>query len=53
MSASKLPERPSLAYLRKLAKDRLENLRQSDPQAKLAAAYSTSPANTATQAGAR
>ena len=38
MSASKLPERPSLAFLRKLAKDRLEKLRQSDPQAKLAAA---------------
>jgi catechol 2,3-dioxygenase-like lactoylglutathione lyase family enzyme len=38
MSASKLPERPSLAYLRKLAKDRLEKLRHSDPQAKLAAA---------------
>jgi catechol 2,3-dioxygenase-like lactoylglutathione lyase family enzyme len=38
MSASKLPERPSLAYLRKLAKDRLEKLRQSDPETKLAAA---------------
>ncbi len=38
MSASKLPERPSLAYLRKLAKDRLAQLRQSDPDAKLASA---------------
>jgi hypothetical protein len=36
MSASKLPERPSLAYLRKLAKERLTQLRQSDPDAKLA-----------------
>jgi len=36
MSASKLPERPSLAFLRKLAKDRLEKLRQSEPEAKLA-----------------
>ena len=38
MSNSKLPERASLEYLRKLAKDRLQELRRSDPQAKLATA---------------
>jgi hypothetical protein len=38
MSNSKLPERASLEYLRKLAKDRLQELRRADPQAKLAAA---------------
>jgi ankyrin repeat protein len=38
MPQSKLPERASLEYLRKLAKDRLRELRRSDPRAKLAAA---------------
>lgn len=33
-----LPERASLEYLKKLAKDRLAELRRSDPKAKLAAA---------------
>jgi len=36
MSKSELPERPSLEYLRKLAKDRLQQLRQIDPKTKLA-----------------
>ena len=36
MSDSKLPERPSLEYLRKLAKSRLAELRRGDPEAKLA-----------------
>src|SRR6476620_11378730 len=38
MSNSKLPERASLEYLKKLAKDRLQELRRADPQAKLATA---------------
>jgi ankyrin repeat protein len=38
MSNSKLPERASLEYLKKLAKDRLQQLRQADPRAKLATA---------------
>ena len=38
MSSSRFPERPSLEYLKKLAKDRLRELRLNDPQAKLAAA---------------
>jgi len=38
MSSSKLPARASLEYLRKLAKDRLRDLRRTDPRAKLAAA---------------
>jgi ankyrin repeat protein len=38
MSASQLPERASLKYLKKLAKDRLAALRQADPRAKLATA---------------
>jgi ankyrin repeat protein/uncharacterized glyoxalase superfamily protein PhnB len=38
MSNSKLPERPSLEYLKKLAKDRLHELRRADPRAKLATA---------------
>jgi ankyrin repeat protein/uncharacterized glyoxalase superfamily protein PhnB len=38
MSNSKLPERPSLEYLKKLAKDRLRELRRSDSKAKLATA---------------
>jgi ankyrin repeat protein len=33
---SQLPERPSLEYLKKLAKDRLQVLRRTDPRAKLA-----------------
>lgn len=40
MSASKLPERASLEYLKKLAKDRLRDLRRVDPRAKLATALS-------------
>jgi ankyrin repeat protein len=35
---SKLPERASLEYLKKLAKDRLRELRRADPRANLAAA---------------
>lgn len=38
MSNSKLPERASLEYLKKLAKDRLQDLRQVDPHTKLARA---------------
>ena len=38
MTDSKLPERASLEYLKKLAKDRLRELRQTHPQTKLAAA---------------
>ncbi len=38
MSKSPLPERASLEYLKKLAKDRLKGLRRKDPNAKLAAA---------------
>src|SRR5579862_5432820 len=36
MSNPSLPERSSLEYLRKRAKDRLQDLRRTDPQAKLA-----------------
>ena len=36
MSKSKLPQRASLEYLRKLAKDRLKELRREDPETKLA-----------------
>lgn len=35
---SRLPQRPSLEYLKKLAKERLRNLRRADPNARLAAA---------------
>jgi ankyrin repeat protein len=38
MSKSQLPEHPSLEYLRKLAKDRLRQLRAANPREKLAAA---------------
>jgi hypothetical protein len=38
MSNSQLPERPSIEFLKKLAKDRLHVLRRSDPKAKLAEA---------------
>jgi ankyrin repeat protein/catechol 2,3-dioxygenase-like lactoylglutathione lyase family enzyme len=38
MARSELPARPSLEYLRKLAKDRLRELRGGDPDAKLAKA---------------
>jgi ankyrin repeat protein/catechol 2,3-dioxygenase-like lactoylglutathione lyase family enzyme len=38
MSSSKLPERASLEYLKKRAKERLLELRKRDPRAKLAAA---------------
>ena len=38
MPDSKLPERASLEYLKKLAKERLRGLRRADPRAKLAAA---------------
>ena len=31
-----LPDRPSLEYLKKLAKDRLHDLRRADPRARLA-----------------
>ena len=36
MSHAELPERASLEYLKKLAKDRLQVLRRTDPRAKLA-----------------
>jgi ankyrin repeat protein/uncharacterized glyoxalase superfamily protein PhnB len=36
MSASSLPHRPSLDYLKKLAKERLRDLRRTDPNARLA-----------------
>lgn len=38
MTNSKLPERPSLEHLKKLAKRRLQELRQSDPATQLAVA---------------
>lgn len=38
MPSSGLPEHPSLEYLKKLAKERLEELRRADPAARLAAA---------------
>lgn len=38
MSKSELPERPSLEFLKRRAKDRLVELRASDPRSKLAAA---------------
>lgn len=38
MSNAKLPERASLEYLRKLAKDRLPHLRRADPKARLTTA---------------
>jgi catechol 2,3-dioxygenase-like lactoylglutathione lyase family enzyme len=38
MADAKLPERPSLDHLKKLAKTRLQELRQSDPDAQLALA---------------
>jgi hypothetical protein len=39
MANSKLPERASLEYLQRLAKDRLQELRRADPQAKLTDGY--------------
>jgi hypothetical protein len=36
MSNAQLPERPSLEFLKKLAKERLETLRRTDPKTKLA-----------------
>jgi ankyrin repeat protein len=41
MPSSKLPDRASLEYLKKRAKDRLLELRRRDPRAKLAAAQLT------------
>jgi ankyrin repeat protein/uncharacterized glyoxalase superfamily protein PhnB len=38
MSNAKLPERASLEYLKKLAKDRLQEMRRTDPHTRLAAA---------------
>lgn len=38
MPKSDLPDRPNLEFLRKLAKDRLEDIRRADPKARLAAA---------------
>jgi ankyrin repeat protein len=38
MSKSKLPERPSIDYLKKIAKERLRELRKHDPRARLAEA---------------
>ena len=44
MSKSKLPQRASLEYLKKLAKDQLKEQRRKDPTAKLAAAQPRNPA---------
>jgi ankyrin repeat protein/catechol 2,3-dioxygenase-like lactoylglutathione lyase family enzyme len=41
MPRSPLPERASLEYLKKLAKERLQELRQADPRAQLATALFT------------
>jgi ankyrin repeat protein len=41
MSNGQLPERPSLEFLKKLAKERLHLLRRADPKAKLATALLT------------
>lgn len=41
MSIADLPPRPSLEFLKKLAKERLEELRRSDPKAQLATALLT------------
>ncbi len=38
MTEARLPERPSIDYLKKLAKERLRELRREDPAAKLSAA---------------
>jgi ankyrin repeat protein len=38
MSNRELPERPSLEYLKKIARERLQEMRRSDPNAKLAGA---------------
>src|SRR5262245_34752822 len=38
MSKSQLPDRPSLEYLKRRAKERLAELRRDDPAAKLASA---------------
>src|SRR5262245_13260522 len=38
MSTSKLPGRASIEYLKKMAKERLRELKQSDPHVKLSAA---------------
>ena len=38
MSPSELPERPSLEFLKRRAKERLVELRQRDPRVKLARA---------------
>src|SRR5262249_33093304 len=38
MTISQLPERASLEYLKKLAKERLAHMRSGDPKARLAAA---------------
>jgi hypothetical protein len=43
MRGSKLPDRASLEYLKKLAKDRLQELRRADPRAKLASMSRTLP----------
>jgi len=51
VSNSKLPERASLEYLKKQAKDRLAELRHADPQAKLATALLDVARSTASQAG--
>src|SRR5215813_8469521 len=41
MPNAQLPERPSLEYLKKLAKERLRELRRADPEARLATALLT------------
>lgn len=41
MSNGRLPERASLEYLKKLAKERLQEMRRTDPRAKLASALSS------------
>ena len=53
MPTSKLPARASLEYLRKLAKDRLDVLRRTDPQAQLAHALLDVAREHGSRAGAR
>jgi hypothetical protein len=52
MSDSKLPERPSLEYLKKLAKNRLTELRRTDPDRSLQPPCFMWPANSDFRAGA-
>jgi hypothetical protein len=51
MPKSELPERASLEYLKKLAKDRLQELRRIDPKTKLADALLSTARDTVSQVG--